>query len=211
MINITMDKREPATLRASLKKRFKERVIFNEQTLVEGDFLISDCVIVERKRIDDLYSSIMDGRLKSQCCRLTTNHAGKLIVVFVHGSLEEYAKEQRIKRKIFIKSELVFHALSEIMCSGILVVWSDDKKNGAETLINFICDISNDKWMVPFSCDSDLLMAKLLKINKVQMNELLKAHGSLAKIAAASPTSFTKIKGIGDKKAAYIKSVLNGR
>ena len=206
-----MDSREPATLRASIKKKFKEKAIFEEKTLTEGDYLISDSVVVERKRIDDLYSSIMDGRLKSQVCRLTTTYAGKLIVIFVHGSLDEYAKECRIKRKVFINTKVVFSALAEVMCSGIMVVWVEDKKNGTDQLINFMLDVGEGKWLVPQSCDPDIIMAKLLKINRTQMQALLAQCGSLAKIAAASPTSFTKIKGIGDKKAAYIKSVLNGR
>ena len=123
MINIILDDREPATLRASIKRRFKDKATFEEKTLEEGDYLISDSVIVERKRIDDLYHSILDGRLKSQCCRLTTNYANKFIVLFVHGSLEEFAEEQRIKRRTFINSKLVFHSLAEVMCSGIMAVW----------------------------------------------------------------------------------------
>ena len=89
MVHIIMDSREPSTLLNSIKRRFKDKATFEVKTLQEGDYLISDSVIVERKRIDDLYGSIMDGRLKSQVCRLTTNYAGKLIVIFVHGSLEE--------------------------------------------------------------------------------------------------------------------------
>jgi ERCC4-type nuclease len=209
LIHITLDSREPLALRNAIKKRFKEKVIFKEETLPEGDYLISDCVIVERKRIDDLYSSIMDGRLKSQCCRLTTNHTGKLIVLFIHGSLEDYAEEQRVKRRVFINSKLVFHSLSEVMCSGIMVIWCDDKKNGTDTLINLMCDISNGRWMVPFSCDGDLLLAKLLKVNRTQVNELLKEHKSIVGIAKASETSLMRVKGIGDKKAKYIKGCLN--
>ena len=209
MINIIMDNREPATLRASIRKRFKDKATFEDKTLIEGDYLISDTVIVERKRIDDLYGSIMDGRLKSQLCRLTTNYQNKLIILFVHGSLEEFAKDARIKRKIFVNSKLVFSALAEAMCSGVLVCWVEDKKNGTDLLINYILDIAEGKWLVPFSCDRDLLLAKVLKINRTQVGELLKEHKSIAGIAKASETSLMKIKGIGEKKAKFIKGCLN--
>ena len=209
MIKIILDNREPAALRSSIKRKFKDKAEFEEKTLEEGDYLISDSVIVERKRIDDLYHSILDGRLKSQCCRMTTNYAGKLIVLFVHGSLEEFAEEQRVKRHVFINNKLVFHSLAEVMCSGIMVVWVEDKKNGTDLLINYMCDIADGKWMVPFSCDADLLLAKLLKINRTQAKELLKTHKSIVGIAKCSETSLMKVKGIGEKKAKYIKGCLN--
>lgn len=209
MITITIDSREPTPLISSIKKRFKDKANFEVKKLDEGDYLISDSVIVERKRVDDLYSSIMDGRLKSQLCRLTTNYQNKLIILFIHGSLEEYAKEQRIKRKVFINSKLVFSALAEAMCSGVLVCWVEDKKNGTDLLINYILDVGEGKWLVPFTCDGDLLLAKLLKINRTQVGELLKAHKSIVGIAKASETSLMKVKGIGEKKAKYIKGVLN--
>lgn len=209
MIELIIDNREPAPLRASIKRRFKDKCNIVEKTLPEGDYLISDSVIVERKRIDDLYSSIMDGRLDSQCCRLTTNYQGKLIVLFVHGNLEEYAKEQRIKRRVNINYKVVFSKLAEVMCSGILVLWVEDKKNGTDLLINYILDIGEGKWQIPFSCDAALFLGKMLHINKTQVEELLKTHKSVVGIAKASETSLMKVKGIGEKKAKYIKGVLN--
>jgi len=204
-----MDSREPSSLRSSIKRKYKDKATFEEKVLLEGDYLISDSVIVERKRIDDLYRSIMDGRLKSQCCRLTTQYQGKLIVVFVHGSLEEYAKEQRVKYRRTVNYPIVFSSLAEVMCSGILVVWVEDKKSGTDLLINFMLDIGEGKWLVPFSCDGDLLLARLLKINREQVGLLLKKYKSIAGIAKAGETQLQEIKGIGPKKAKWIKGCLN--
>jgi len=209
MLKIIIDSREPAALRTHIKRIFKDKATFEEKKLEEGDYLITDSVVVERKRIDDLYHSILDGRLKSQVCRLTTEYAGKHIVIFVHGSIEEYAKEQRVKFRKPINTKLMFSALAEVMCSGIMILWVEDQKSGTDTLINYLLDIGEGKWMVPFTCDNNLLLAKMLKINRAQVNELLGTHKTIVGIAKATPTALMKVKGIGEKKATYIKKVLN--
>ncbi len=209
MIHIIIDNREPLALRKSIMRRYKDKVTFEEKKLEEGDYLITDTVIVERKRVDDLYHSVLDGRLKSQMCRLTTNYAGKLIVVFVHGSITEYVTEQRVKFKKTVNTKLMFSSLADLMCAGIMVLWSEDKKCGTDVLINFLLDVGVGNYTVPFACDTELLLAKLLKINKTQVGELLATHHSIVGIAKATPTALMRVKGIGDKKAAYIKKVLN--
>lgn len=207
---ITIDAREPAALITYLKRKYKGKIEFVTKLLDEGDF-VTDHAIVERKEIGDLYSSIMDGRLKNQCCKMSTQQ-GKVPILIVHGNLQEKAKELRIKKKIFINEQMVYSTLAEIQCRyQIMIVWTEDIKTAMPIMVSLIQDIEEGKWGSPATCKPEQLFARLFKINTKQYLELVKNVGSIREIADATPTKLMAIKGIGEAKAKHIKEILNGR
>jgi len=206
-----IDSREPDEVVTYLKKAFKDKVTFNVTKLNEGDFATTKCLF-ERKKIGDLYSSIMDGRLASQCCRLA-QHDDKIIGLVIYGDIEAYKKEQRIKRKVFINDKIMTSAVAEMACRyNLVIIWAEDYKVAFSLMVNFMCDVDEGKWQIPTRCTEEILSARLLSITLLQYRELCKICGtkSLCKIAQCTTATYQRVKGIGEKKAANIKSVLNG-
>ena len=75
----------------------KNNISYNVKALDIGDFIIKKdgetIIIIERKTIGDLYSSIQDGRYKEQKLRLTSNYSKQQIIYVLEGSIREYTKK----------------------------------------------------------------------------------------------------------------------
>lgn len=56
---------------------------FKEKNLLVGDFLVNDCLVIERKTLDDLSSSIIDGRYNEQKIRL--KDSGCICMYIIEG------------------------------------------------------------------------------------------------------------------------------
>lgn len=209
MITVTIDSREPKQLISSLKRRFKDRVTFEVKKLEEGDYESSH-VLFERKKVGDLYSSIMSNRLEQQCCRLA-QHDDKVIGLMIYGSIEGYKKEMRIKKKIIINEKHIISAVAEMTCRyNLLIIWTEDEKTAYSLMISLMEDVEENKYQIPLRCTEEILISRLLKITPKQYKELCKvcATTSLSVIGKASVTTLMRVKGIGDKKAEHIKKVL---
>jgi len=212
MPSVIIDSREPQEIKTYLKRHYKNKINFTIAALPEGDYSTEHC-IVERKKIGDLYSSIMDGRLKNQCCRMAMHGAQHPIIV-VHGNLAEYIKEQRIKRKIIINERLITSAIAEAKCRyNIMIIWVEDLHCMLNIMINLMMDIEDGKYGQPATCKPEQLISRLLNITPKQFEELKKTCGSssLLVIGKCSKSIIMKTKGIGEVKALHILKVLNGK
>ncbi len=212
MLTVMIDSREPEEIQTYLKRHYKDKVTFKVAMLPEGDFVTEHC-IVERKKIGDLYSSIMDGRLKNQCCRMAM-HGAQHPVIVVHGNLAEYMKEQRIKRKVIINERLISSAIAEAKCRyNIMIIWVEDLHCMLNIMINLMQDIEEGKYQQPATCKPEQLISRLFNITPKQFEELKKSCGnsSLIEIGKCSKATIMKTKGIGAVKAAHIIEVLNGK
>lgn len=208
-IDIIIDSREPSEIVTYLKKRFKDKATFKVNKLDEGDYETPHCLF-ERKKIGDLYSSILDGRIQSQCCRLAL-HDDKVIGLLIYGDLEAYKKEMRIKKKIFVNEKLMVSTVAEMACRyNLVVIWVEEQKLAYSTMIDFMEGVETGKWQVPLRCKDEILIARLLKISPKQYKELCKVCSttSLTAIGKCSKPTIMRVKGIGEKKAEYIKQVL---
>jgi len=209
LINITIDSREPQAVISYLKRKYKGKINFNTVLLNEGDFL-SDHAIVERKEIGDLYSSILDGRLKNQCCKMALHD--KVPVLVIHGNLTEYAKMIRYKKKIIVNEQMVISIIAECMCQyHMLVIWTEDIHNCLSLMVSLIVDIEEEKYMQPGTCKPEQLFARAFKINVKQFQELTKIVGNVSQIAKSTKTQLMRVKGIGEVKAQHILNILNGK
>ena len=86
-MNITIDQREPEQLKRFFTDKYDYVILDN---LHLGDIVITYMdlkLIIERKTIDDLASSIRDGRLREQKIRLIKNYPRKNIIYIIEGDI----------------------------------------------------------------------------------------------------------------------------
>jgi len=211
MLTITIDSREPPRLITYLKRKYKGKINFTTAMLPEGDFL-ADHVIVERKEIGDLYSSIMDGRLKNQCCKMALHD--KIPVLVIHGNLQEYAKKMRMMKgraRCVVNELAVISAIAEAQCRyGMLVLWTENVNDCLNVMVSLIKDIEDNKYLMPGTCKPEQLISRLFSINVKQYNELLKIVGCLNDIGKSNKTQLMRVKGIGEVKAERILKIMKG-
>jgi ERCC4-type nuclease len=168
----------------------KKEIYFKSENLPIGDFKIvyneSVKTIIERKTINDLVSSIIDGRYKEQSLRLSCHdnlHAHNIFYI-IEGDLELYKPKTRINIES-IKSAMF--ALSYY--KGFIVVNTKSQEETAD-YIKYIYDkISKHPKDSPYSennCKEDYVnVVKKVKrdnINKENINILM-----LSQIPGISP------------------------
>jgi ERCC4-type nuclease len=207
-MKIYVDTREPPKYIAWLMKTFPD-MVFELATLREGDFA-TDRVIVERKKVEDLYGSIMgpNMRLKDQVDRMSC-HQEQVQILLITGSVSEYLKNMK-EIGVPVNPEIMFSMLAKICCSYSMPPWwFENEWHGLITMVKFMKKVDAGEYMVPLKRDPDILAAKLLGISTHQLGLLLDNHHSLVGIANATDSQLMAIRGIGPAKAGEIKRMLN--
>jgi len=92
MLELVYDSRE-LKLKELLESNKKEGITLTEKYLDLGDIIFKkddeEILIVERKTLSDLYSSIQDGRYKEQKIRLMGNYPIEKIVYIIEGHISQ--------------------------------------------------------------------------------------------------------------------------
>lgn len=97
MNTLIIDSREPRNIKIDLKKYFIEDDIHTEvQELQQGDFKYGK-LLIERKEIADLNSSLHDGRIKNQTYRMLREKQEQDIhpYIIIQGSYTKLFKQSR--------------------------------------------------------------------------------------------------------------------
>ena len=206
MTDIDVDTREPKTIIKYLQKAFPKDK-FTLATLKEGDYR-SKKVLCERKKIGDLYGSIMDKRIWSQVNRMAQFDDMKLVLL-ITGSLPEYIKSMRRYKK-FINEKIIYSCIDDIACRyDFEIIWIEDEKDALNVMVGYMENVDEGNRNVPTKAHPEALIARYLGITIPQYLELHKSHGCLTKIAKVSSTELAKVKGIGAIKAKRILTMLN--
>jgi len=206
MTKIIVDTREPPTIIKYLQKTFPKDM-FSRETLKEGDYK-STKVLCERKKIGDLYGSIMDKRIWSQVNRMAQFDDMKLVLL-ITGSLPEYIKSMRRYKK-FINEKIIYSCIDDIACRyGFEILWIENEKDALNIMVGYMENVDEGNLNVPTKAHPEARIARYLGITIPQYNELRKSHGSLMKIAKVPALDLSKIKGIGPIKAKRILNMLN--
>lgn len=206
MTDIIVDSREPYSIPDYLKKTYP-KINFTIEALKEGDYR-SNKVLCERKKIDDLYGSIMDKRIWSQVNRMA-QFEDMHLVLLVTGSLAEYIIKMRRYKK-FINDKIIYSCLKDIACRyKFQIFWIESEKDALNFLVEYMecVDAGNDG--VPMKAKPDALIARYLGITIPQYQFLHLKYGSLTKLAKVQKSELIKVKGIGDIKARKILDMLN--
>jgi ERCC4-type nuclease len=215
-----LDTREPAELRKWIIKQFPN-LNFVEKSLKEGDILI-ECenekntkVIIERKKMDDLYGSVVGSkdhpaRFPSQCVRLLTHQTNCVVVLLITGSVSDTVTKLKKYKKIDVDPGLFDSIIASVMTRyNIRVLVDPSHENGIKRAIKVGMKVCEGTLDLVAHRNCDALTARLLNITLVQWNAIRKMYGTdLTYIASAD---LSCINGIGKVKERRIKEVLTGK
>ena len=181
------------------------------KTLPVGDYIVSHETIVERKSINDLMSSIFDGRLFDQCKRLKEHF--QFPIILVEGNVDEIES--------ISDNPLVFYgALSTVAVDfKIPIIPTPSASHTAKLLVSLASRKNAGKGP---------LLKKIKKSNDIQKQQLLvlsslpgvgektairmlKKFGTPLKVLSASTIDLAKIPGLGESRAKKIKKMLEGK
>ena len=181
------------------------------KTLPVGDYIVSHETIVERKSINDLMSSIFDGRLFDQCNRLKEHFQFPIIVV--EGNVDEIES--------ISENPLVFYgALSTVAIDfKIPIIPTPSASHTAKLLVSLASrkDASKGPLLKKIKKSNDIQKQQLLVLSSLPgvgektAIRMLKKFGTPLKVLSASTIDLAKIPGLGESRAKKIKKMLEGK
>ena len=205
-LRIIIDERERKSGIPKLLKNIGVNVEI--KTLPIGDYIVSHETVVERKSINDLISSIFDGRLFDQCNRLKEHF--QFPIILLEGNVDEIES--------ITENPLVFYgALSTIAIDfKIPIIPTPNASHTAKLLVS----LSSRKESI-----KGPLLKKIKKSNDIQKQQLsvlsslpgvgekiairmLEKFESPLKVLSASTKDLAKIPGLGESRAKKIKKML---
>jgi len=204
---IEADQREmPSTVVEELiRGGFKVRPL----PLGEGDYRISDRVVVERKTAQDLSDSLVDGRLFDQVRRLRDNFDRPLMVV--EGD-DPFNKRN-------IKKNALYGALASITIDyNLPVIFTTGPEQTAEFIMVLARREAKDgRRSIPVEMgkkntvqDAQVrVLSGIPGISTMLAGRLISHFGSLEKVFSADIDKLTGVEGIGKRKAKEIRSILS--
>jgi Fanconi anemia group M protein len=182
----------------------------NMQTMDVGDYILSDRVVVEYKKVPDFVDSIVDGRLLDQIKGLKNSYERPLVVV--EGTEDIYSQRN-------IHPNAIRGMISTITVSyGIPIITT---KNPQETaaLFGVIAKREQDPTFREFNPhgsrkpmtlkeQQEYIVSALPGVGMTLARPLLEKFGSVCGVFNATTEKLKEIDKIGEKKAAEIQKVL---
>jgi len=184
-----------------------------ERQLAVADYLLSERVAVERKRVPDFLQSIVDGRLFKQLCEMRAQFEKPILLI--EGEEDIYSERD-------IHTNAINGAFSAIILDmEIPILWT---KNNLETAKMLFAIAKREQVQTKsgvcirgkikpksLNQEQEFLLAGLPKISGVLARRLLKHFGSPEKVFNASLDELQEVEGIGDKLAKKIKKILSSK
>jgi ERCC4-type nuclease len=230
-MKLLVDHRERTMLK--LVEDVCEEVVVTQ--LIIGDYLLiseSECIVVERKTVNDLLSSIRSNRLWDQLLRMmkTEKVDGYLVkrrILLIHGTFENYFKslDYELENNLFVYWSQLMGAYMEIVYvynTPIIHVESDIAfKAFMRILIKRESAGKNDKfpgakWYrktakadLPIKDRKKYILSSLPYIGNQLATNLLANFNSISSIACAQVEDLQKVPKIGKKKAELIYTLFH--
>jgi Fanconi anemia group M protein len=210
-VKVFADVRERAS--GTIKEMIELGVSIDLQTLNVGDYILSDRVGVEYKKVPDFVDSIIDGRLLEQLKALKNSYERPIILV--EGEEDIYSQRN-------IHPNAIRGMLATIMVSyGIPVIQTKNAKETA-VLMAVIAKREQDPNSREFNPhgskkpatlheQQEYLVSALPGIGPTLARPLLEKFGSVRKLFNATEKELKEVEKIGDKKAEEIQRVLDER
>lgn len=206
-IKIYVDYRERSGDITNILKENNIEIVLDQLPI--GDYVLGDYVI-ERKTMEDLASSIIDGRLFKQL-RTLRDSAGKPILI-IEGNLIDFTK----KLDLNIYTGTILSIIDDF---NIPLLITTGSKETAEFLVTLAKRLSSprdkyvklrfDKKPLDIKEIQRFVLAGIPGINTVLADKLLQKFGSLLAIANASLDDLIKVEGIGMQLAQRIYKVFH--
>jgi len=213
-MDVLCDTREPDKYYLFLKKAFPDLSI-HRATLRDGDYATNK-VLVERKTIGDLYTSITGykghkGRFPQQVDRMATHTNDQIVVVMITGSVKDYADTMKAIG-VTINQDIIYGEVASIHCRyKIPPLWIQDEWSAMIHMVKFMKKVDEGKIDVPTKRDPDILTARLLGISINQWADLKRRYHNLSGVGMADLKGLMMTRGIGESKALKIKQIMTGR
>ena len=209
-VTIIVDSREGASpvVREIAKLTTQVKI----ESLVTADFVLSDRVAVERKTIDDLAASVMDGRLFNQL--IAMKNAYQIPVLLVEGERTASSRE--------ISSEALMGAVASVLIDYLIpLVWTKTPEETALLLFSIarreqIKEKREPRVRAerkPAGAEElqEFIVASLPSIDAVRSRNLLRRFETVEKVFTASKEELSEIEGIGEKISERIREILTAK
>ncbi len=209
-IKIIVDQRE---LNSSITRELSIRddIQITLETLVVGDYILSDRVAVERKTIDDFLSTLVgeDRSLFDQIKNLSKYYSKPILIIEGDGSL--YNKRN-------IHPNAIRGSIASLAVNfGASVLRTSDELDTAEMLAiiakreQFSSDrpvtVHGSKTNKTLSEQQEYVISSIAEIGPTTARNLLESFGSVEGIMTASLEQLQNVKGIGKITAERIKKI----
>ncbi len=179
--------------------------------LMAGDYLIGN-YLVERKTMDDFATSIVDGRIFRQLKLL--KDAGGHPIIIIEGNIVEFTK----KLDLNVYTGTVLTIIDDFK---VPVIITSSSKETADFIASIAKRVSKagDKYVklrferkpLDIKDIQRYVLAGIPGINNVLADKLLKAFGSIERIACADYRELMKVEGIGQQLAKRIYEVFHSK
>jgi Fanconi anemia group M protein len=181
------------------------------KSLNVGDYIISENLAIERKKVEDLAGSMVDGRLFRQAQTLASAYSKPLIIVEGEAS-KAYSgvKPQALRGAL----------LSLIFDYKIPVIWLSSPVETAQIILLLArreqlerkgYPALREKKPLTLAEMQEYVVAGLPGVELTLARRLLDAFGSVEKVFTASREELVKVKGVGEKLAEKIRHVVAAR
>lgn len=209
-IKIIIDDRE---LRNPIAKHlFEKNIKLESKRLEVGDFILSEHVVVELKKVPDFVNSLVDGRLFPQATEMRRNFDKPLYII--EGDLDDIFEVRNVAPNA-IRAALV----SLMLDYQIPILFSSECEETAEILaliakreqIDLKKEISlrGNKRVWSLAEQQQFLVEGLPLVGPNLAKSLLKKFKTPKKVFNAKINKLTKVPKLGEKKAEVIRKILD--
>lgn len=210
MVKIYVDERERSSTIPEILNSLGLTVIY--KMLEVGDYVISDSLVIERKRVDDLVRSVFDGRFFEQVGKLS--EVCDIPMIIIEGDLADV-------RYLTSKWRSVEGALlTAIISYGVIPYYTKDSNHTAD-VIKHIAEKFSDRPSFK-SYFRKVAKPKVDDIRSWQLyvlqslpgvgvktaRKLLERFGSVRAVFNASLSELSMVEGINEEKASKIVKVI---
>jgi len=211
-VTVFVDHREENSNVSRHIKELGAEVLVNQLEI--GDYITSDRTGIERKRVSDFLSSIVDQRLFRQVEELSSNFDAPLLI------LEGNPELLFMSRKIHPNA--VRGALASISLDyRVPILYSGNPKETAAQ-IYWIAYREQVREKRPLQIRAarkcldenslqEYIISGLPNINSKLSKRLLSHFGSVKAVFSATQEKFMEVEGIGEKKAKRVWEIINRR
>ena len=178
------------------------------KTLQIGDYIVGPETVVERKSIQDLVSSVFDGRLFDQCNRLKEHFQNPILLM--EGNVDEIES--------ITENPLIFYgALSTVAIDFKIPIIPTPNAYHTAKLLASMCSRKNaikGPFIKKIKKSSDLqkqqlsVLCSLPGVGEKTAIRMLEKFGTPLKVLSSSTAELSKISGLGETRAKKIKKML---
>lgn len=214
-LRIVIDEREK---NSKVPYFLKENGIYTDFVQLNvGDYILSHDIVIERKTVSDLLSSIYDGRLYIQCSELLKFYSKP--VVIIEGDISSvFSNERNIQEKIsriydaigsitiFFRIPIIHTLSAEHTSKFLIVMLNKATKNGPTGPLLKKIKKSNQIEIQQLS-----ILSSLPGIGDKLAIKLLNRFHTPLKALNASTAELAMVPGLGNARAEKIKKILSNK